>query len=216
VSNGARRLALDDVAGSGAATRGAEVVIAVERLAHGFGRIRVLKDRDGDLPVGEALPFVFSKESGFRLQEVEDVEAKARELGADGQWRTAKEWASALRVGERKVKGLLDRLTEAGIAEFEKGPPGRDVKAYCWRIPVGVSDRLPIGAGDPDVHDADEAPRAGLARSASSAPVSYRDTGAAQTTRQPFVDVDAHDADGFDVDVELQRLREKVSEEARP
>src|SRR5438093_1458953 len=35
-SNGARKLTLHDVAGSGAITRGAEIVLGLERLSHGY------------------------------------------------------------------------------------------------------------------------------------------------------------------------------------
>jgi hypothetical protein len=136
-SNGVRKLTLDDIAGSGAITRGAEVVLGVERLAHGFARLRVLKDRDGDLAVGEAISLTYSKDGGFRVKDEPDPEARARELGADGTWRTAKEWASLLGVGERKAKPLLESLMEAGIAEFsdDKSVHGRAAKAKCWRIP---------------------------------------------------------------------------------
>ncbi len=65
-SRGPRKLTLHDVAGSGAITRGAEVVIAIERLAHGASRLRYLKDHDGDLPVGDTLALLYDRMRGFR------------------------------------------------------------------------------------------------------------------------------------------------------
>jgi hypothetical protein len=136
--DGYRKLTLHDVAGSGALTRGAEVVVALERLAHGYSRLRFLKDRDGDLPVGETVGLVFDRDEGFRLdprEQVEQAELDERllELAADGEWRTLKEWREALELGEQRVRGMLDRLTEDGRLEHEQGPAGRHHSAKCWR-----------------------------------------------------------------------------------
>ena len=99
--DGARKLKLDDVAGSGAVTRGAELAFALERLSHGFARLRILKDRDGDLTVGEEWPLLFTRGEGFRLDPKaettqEDLEQRILELGADGSWRTYKDYAGEL------------------------------------------------------------------------------------------------------------------------
>lgn len=149
-SSGPRKLTLDDVSGSGAATRGAEVVLGIERIAHGFSRLRFLKDRDGDLPVGDALDLTYSKEHGFRVKEAEDIEAKAREH-ADDQWRTVKEWAALLGIREKGTKDLLGRLVEAGEATFEIGPEGRSQVANCWQIhcahPTGAPGRTTAPTG---------------------------------------------------------------------
>ena len=137
-SNGARKLTLDDIAGSGAVTRGAEVVLGIERIVHGIARLRVLKDRDGDLVVGEAITLTYSKDDGFRVKEEPDPETRALVDGRDGEWRTLKEWASLLEVGERKARDTLARLTEAGRAEYAIGPDGRATRAKCWRIAEGM------------------------------------------------------------------------------
>jgi hypothetical protein len=129
-----RKLALDDVSGSGAVTRGAEVVLGIERYVHGFARLRVLKDRDGDLIVGDAFELTYSKEVGFRLRQEEDLEAKLQAVGADGQWRTAKEWARDAEIREKTARGILEALTEAGLGEFALGPEGRSPRARCWRM----------------------------------------------------------------------------------
>ena len=84
-SRGARKLTVHDVAGTGAITRGAEVVIAIERLAHGAARLRFLKDRDGDLPVGDTLALLYDRERGFRRGADESEEREAECLG----WLTA-------------------------------------------------------------------------------------------------------------------------------
>jgi RecA-family ATPase len=47
-------LTVHDLAGSGAAVRGAEIIVAIERVSDGYSRLRFLKDRAGRLPVGDA------------------------------------------------------------------------------------------------------------------------------------------------------------------
>jgi len=131
--DGARKLKLDDVAGSGAVTRGAELAFALERLSHGFARLRILKDRDGDLTVGEEWPLLFTRGEGFRLdpkaeETEEDLEQRILELGADGSWRTYKEYAGELGVRQTKAKQMLEALAESDRLEVAIGPAGRSPK----------------------------------------------------------------------------------------
>ena len=135
-SNGPRKLTLHDVAGSGAITRGAELVLGLERLSHGSARLRILKDRDGDLPVGEAFPLIFERGHGFRLDPKEEQAAddlEQRILNHTGGWRTVKEWADVLRIRETRAKDLLKQLVAAGRVETKIGPAGRSPKARCYR-----------------------------------------------------------------------------------
>jgi KaiC/GvpD/RAD55 family RecA-like ATPase len=134
-SSGARKLTLHDVAGSGAITRGAEIVLALERLSHGYARLRFLKDRDFDLPIGDAWPLVFARGEGFKLDPKEEraTEDLERRILADPEWRTLNEWATVLGVRKAKARELLDVLTETGKVEYAEGPPGRNASAKCWR-----------------------------------------------------------------------------------
>jgi hypothetical protein len=136
--DGARKLTLDDVAGSGAITRGAELVVGLERLSHGFARLRILKDRDGDLAVGEEWPLLFARGEGFRRDPKteatqEETEQRILELGEDGAWRTYKDYASALGIRQTRARATLEALAEAGRVEAMIGPPGRSPKARCYR-----------------------------------------------------------------------------------
>ncbi len=145
-SNGARRLTLHDVAGSGALTRGVEVVVAIERLSHGYARLRILKDRDGDLPVGEAWPLIFTRGEGFRLDPKEEQtteELEQRILSDESrEWRTSKEWSAELSVQHMRAKRLLEQLAETGRVQAMVGPPGRSPRAHCYRTaPAGGSSR---------------------------------------------------------------------------
>ena len=52
--------------GSSAYLRGAEVVLGLQRVSDGYSRLHFLKDRDGDLPIGESWGLLFDREQGFR------------------------------------------------------------------------------------------------------------------------------------------------------
>jgi RecA/RadA recombinase len=135
---GYRKLTLHDVAGSGALTRGAEAVFALERLTYGYARLRYLKHRDEDWPIGEAVGLVYDREHGFQPDpreqiEQEELDRRLLELAKDGTWRTVKEWGAELGIGEPRAREMLDRFTESGELEFERGPTGRKSSAKCWR-----------------------------------------------------------------------------------
>lgn len=168
--DGARKLKLDDVAGSGAVTRGAELVIGLERLAHGFGRLRILKDRDGDLTVGEEWPLLFTRGEGFRLDPKaettqEELERRILELGSNDTWRTYKDYATELGVRQKRAKEMLEALAESGQVETIIGPPGRSSKARCYRTEPArweqsgyVTPSVPDsgnGVTEPDVYKGD-------------------------------------------------------------
>lgn len=157
--NGHRKLTIHDVAGSGAVTRGAEIVLGIERLNHGYARLRYLKDREGDLPIGEALGLIYNTEHGYQrdprdLEPPKDYPAIVANV-ADGQWHTAKEYSDLCgdQAGEATVKKALITLTGRDEFEFAKGPPGRDVRAKCWRPKTPTLTE----SGGFDAHDAHDA-----------------------------------------------------------
>jgi hypothetical protein len=134
--DGPRKLTIHDASGSGALTRGAETVLGLERLAHGYARLRILKDRDSDLPVGDAWPLIYTPERGFQLDPKEERtdEEIAQQLrhGPTG-WRTAKDCAKDLGIREQRARQILEQLTAAGHYETAIGPPGRHPTAHCYR-----------------------------------------------------------------------------------
>ncbi len=192
-SSPARKLTLHDVAGSGAVTRGAELVLAIERLAHGYARLRVLKDRDGDFEVGEAFPLLFTRGEGFRLDPKEETtaeELEAQVLANGGEWRTVKEWAALLGIREKRAKDMLEQLVASGLVESTVGPPGRSPKAHCYR--TAPTPRAKSGAVTQSPVDVGTAP---------TAPTSLRDVehGSSHGT--------APEAGAVDAD-EIERLAE--------
>ena len=157
--DGPRKLTLHDISGSGAVVRGAEVVIGIERLSHGYARLRILKDRDGDLEVGDVWPLVFDRERGFRLDPKEEIaqeviEQKIRdELDRGALW-TVKQWGAHLKIREGRAKKILDELAAAGALTIIVGPPGRKANARCYgTAPEGRAKQGEAGAlpADSDV-----------------------------------------------------------------
>jgi hypothetical protein len=48
------KFSIHDLFGSSAYVRGAEVVLGLQRVSDGYAKLHLLKDRDGDLPIGAA------------------------------------------------------------------------------------------------------------------------------------------------------------------
>jgi hypothetical protein len=131
---GVRKLTLADIAGSGAISRGAEIVLGIERLSHGQARLRYLKDREGDLPVGDAIDLLYSHEEGFTVKEGPSSESIEGSILAveDSGWLTAKEWRVLIGFGMNETKRVLERLAAARQIAFMVGPEGRSSSARCF------------------------------------------------------------------------------------
>jgi KaiC/GvpD/RAD55 family RecA-like ATPase len=135
--NGVRKLSIDDISGSGAVSRGAEIGIGIERLAHGYARLRYLKDREGELPIGDAVPLIYNKSTGYQLdpkevQSKDELESEIIRLVKDGAFHTAKEWAARLGTRQTKVRDLLESMAVSGSLQVVIGPPGRSARSRCY------------------------------------------------------------------------------------
>lgn len=159
-ASGVRKLTIHDVAGSGAVTRGAEVVLGIERVSSGRARIRFLKDREGDLPVSEAWHLLFEAGEGFRrdpkdMEPDRDYQQEMRAALEDGSWRTVKELKLLTKAGDTSIHGALKVLTEEGVTEYQKGPKGRRRDAKCWRL-KGASEGSEAHEALRDFHGMDQ------------------------------------------------------------
>jgi hypothetical protein len=74
------RFSMHEFFGSSAYLRGAEVVLGLQLLRPGYSRLHFFKDRDGDLPLGEAWGLLFDREGGFRR---DPNDGKPKETAAD-------------------------------------------------------------------------------------------------------------------------------------
>ena len=99
-------------------------MLALERLSHGYARLRFLKDRDGDLPVGEAWGLLFDRDEGFRRDPSDG--APARDLIGEittylteHPWSTTNEIAQGVTAGRARVSEILK---SSDLFAFEPGP----------------------------------------------------------------------------------------------
>jgi hypothetical protein len=124
------RFAIDDIFGSGAFLRGAEVVLGLQRTRPGHARLHFFKDRDGDLPVGESWKLLFDRERGFH-RDPEDGNARPtaaeriRELVGADPGITSEALMKATGYAERTVRSALRELGAVG-----SGKPKR------WELPA--------------------------------------------------------------------------------
>jgi RecA-family ATPase len=87
--------------GSSAYLRGAEVVVGLQRLSDGYGRLHFFKDRDGDgPPIDTHWGLIFSREDGFRRDPSDGAPKRTAktavyDLLTQGGLMTEKELASA-------------------------------------------------------------------------------------------------------------------------
>jgi hypothetical protein len=118
------KLTMHDLAGSGALTRGAEVVLGLERVFDGGSRLHFWKDRDGELPaIGTTWNLLYD-EAGFRRDPKDeaparDLEAEAEAFLRDHPGATTNDVATGIEAGRKRVSDLLkssDRF------EYEPGP----------------------------------------------------------------------------------------------
>jgi hypothetical protein len=131
------RFTMDEMFGSGAFMRGAEVVLGLQRPRPGYANLHFFKDRDGDLPVG-AKPWglLFDRESGFR-RDPDDAKAKptakerVRELLEADPGMTLEKLGEASGFAERTIRKALGELTATGVG-----------KPKQWYLPKGNQEGL--------------------------------------------------------------------------
>ena len=100
-------LTINDIFGSGAYTRGAEVVLGIQRVRNGYSRLYFFKDRDGSLEVGGRWGLLFDREQGFRRDPNDgkpSTEEQLRALKAADPNITQAQAAEAIGVSERTIR----------------------------------------------------------------------------------------------------------------
>jgi len=109
-------LTINDIFGSGAYTRGAEVVLGVQRVRNGYGRLYFFKDRDGELEVGRRWGLLFDRERGFRRDPDDEKPSTAEQLQALREADpkiTQAQAAAAIGVTERTIRNHWKTSEEA-------------------------------------------------------------------------------------------------------
>jgi hypothetical protein len=105
-ANGAK-LTMHEFFGSGAYGRGAEVVLGIRRVRPGYSHLYFIKDRDGDLPVGERWGMLFDRQNGFRRDPHEgkpSISERLAEMRHADPSMTHAQAAASLDASERTVR----------------------------------------------------------------------------------------------------------------
>jgi hypothetical protein len=109
------KFSMHEFFGSSAYLRGAEVVLGLQRVRDGYSRLHFFKDRDGDLPVGDAWGLLFDRESGYR-RDPQDGEPKqtaadqVRELLKAQPGMSIAQLIEATRYAERTIRKALKEV----------------------------------------------------------------------------------------------------------
>jgi hypothetical protein len=129
------KFSMHEFFGSSALLRGAEVVLGLQMLSVGYSKLHFFKDRDGDLPLGQAWGLLFDREAGFRRdpkdgQPRETALDRVRETLEDRPGLTQGELATITGYAERTVR---EALKELGAAEVAGG--GKTGQVKLWSLP---------------------------------------------------------------------------------
>ena len=135
---------IHELFGSSGYVRGAEVVLGLQRISNGLARLHFLKDRDGDLPIGDKWDLVFDQERGFRRK----FEGPVRDLGREIETflhanvgATTKEVREAVQAKAKTVDGTLE-----SDERFVQLPPhmfGKPKNSCCWACREDVPTLVP-------------------------------------------------------------------------
>jgi hypothetical protein len=124
------KFSIHDLFGSSAIVRGAEVVLGLQRVRDGYSRLHWLKDRDGDLPIGESWGLLFDREHGFRRDPEDGARTpttadQVRDLLEQTPWMTKEQLVAATGKKPRTVEAALreiDALSERRGSGTGHGP----------------------------------------------------------------------------------------------
>ncbi len=112
------KFSINELFGSTAYARGAEVVIGVRRLSDGYAHLYWLKDRDGDLEIGTRWGLIYDKDEGFRRDPNEGKKSTREKLiDLFEENPEAKGWSQERLAEAMKVK---QSTVQRALKEIEK------------------------------------------------------------------------------------------------
>ena len=134
------KFSLNEFFGSSAYLRGCEVALGIQRVSNGYSRLHFLKDRDGDLPIGESWGLLFDQEQGFRR----DPDEGAKKPTAKEQIRELLTEAPGLTIERlRTATGYAERTVTGALRELDAVASGYAPKT--WTLPDGEQRQEAFG-----------------------------------------------------------------------
>jgi hypothetical protein len=144
------KFSIHDLFGSSAYVRGAEVVLGLRRVSDGYAHLHFLKDRDGDLPIGEKWGLLFDRKHGFRRDprdtEERDPVADVVAWLAEHEPSTVPEIARGVGMADKTVRDLL-RSDPARFA-LKRASADRHPNANAWGLIEGTRPGAETRADD--------------------------------------------------------------------
>jgi hypothetical protein len=144
------KLSIHDVFGSSAYVRGAEVVLGLQRVSKGFSRLHFLKDRDGDLPIGERWELLFDHERGYERKPDEperdlaaDIEAFLRGVAC----APVEQIREAVEARGKAVREVLRGSDQLEQVPCRRTPLRHHPNSKCWALVPSV---VPLSGTEPD------------------------------------------------------------------
>lgn len=125
-------LTLHDLFGSSAYTRGAEVVLGIQKVGPGRSRLHFFKDRPGDLPQGEFWMLSFDREAGFQ-RDPDDSPQGARAIDLVRALITERPGLTKAEIQE--ATGKKERTVSKALKDLAAIPDESHPKR--WRFPEG-------------------------------------------------------------------------------
>jgi hypothetical protein len=145
------KFSIHDIFGSSAYVRGAEVVLGLQRVSNGLSRLHFLKDRDGDLPIGDKWELLFDQANGYRRKPDEPE----RDLAADVETflrgvpcAPVEEIREAVEARAQSVREVLRGSDQLAQVPCRRTPLRHHPNSKCWALTEGV---VPLPGTEPDV-----------------------------------------------------------------
>ena len=137
---------MDDIFGSGAFARGAEIIFGLQQKSPGFSRLHVWKHRPGWLH-RDIIDMVFKREEGFRRAAVEELKHTVEQqiveiLRTKGRGMTAEEIVMELGQG-RSVQSVRRAVSKSGIILSAPDPENRKRVRYFIEPPAMELPEMP-------------------------------------------------------------------------
>lgn len=143
-----RAITTDDAAGSSAFTRGAEVIVGLRMVQHGYSLLWHLKDRRSKLPVLDKWGLIYDAEHGYwrdqgKGQPQQDIAERVRIALLQAEMPpTVDELCAQVEGSERAVRKALD---ECGAEKV-----GKEGRRDLWALPERVRQSYPDDPDDPE------------------------------------------------------------------
>lgn len=131
---GSSGFSMDDIFGSGAFSRGAEVILGLRRPGPGYSRLHVFKHRPGMIDAGVVIDCRFDRETGFHRMQKEEgqnvSQAVVSLLALNPEGLTVEQLMEDMGRSKDSIRHALREAGEQGMVKADLIPGTRGKKLY--------------------------------------------------------------------------------------